>query len=133
MTRPVLRAALPDQRQLPLGFAAHERLVGAGPGCVVVEHHLAALVDGADRELRIARRAELAHQHHIQFAVQRVGDHAPHRHGAARYRQHHGPRGAVADQSGGQLPRGVVAIVERQYDHDSAPQAACRLGDTIPH
>ncbi|MNT58977.1 hypothetical protein D3C72_1964490 [compost metagenome] len=42
----------------------------------------------AERQLRIAGRADLAHQQHVELGIERARDFKGHRHAAARQRQH---------------------------------------------
>lgn len=67
------------RRDLPLQI-----VLGPEPGRLGIEICRAVLVNGSDREFRIERRAQFAHQHDIQVAVQRARDEGAHRHRAAR-------------------------------------------------
>ena len=101
--RGILAAAPPYRFQLCGGFILDVCLVRAGCGSIIRQVNPAALIDRTDGELRIARRAQFAHQHHIHFTLQPGGDDRRHRHRPARYRQYQRLSAAVLGQSFGQL------------------------------
>jgi hypothetical protein len=80
----------------------------------------AGLVDGTDREFGIARRAELAREHDVELAVQRIGNDLAHRRRAAWNREHDRLLAAPGVEPAGELPAGVEAVTE---DH-----GMCRRG-----
>ena len=58
----------------------------------------AGLVDRPDRQLWILGCTKLANQHDIELTVERIGDDLPHRHSAARDRQHQRALASVVGQ-----------------------------------
>ena len=113
-SRAVALASFADQFQLPACLALDIATVGAGHVEVLAQRDDARLVHGTDGEFRIRRRAELAHQHHVQVAVERLGDHASDRHAAAGDRHHQGIAAAVTRQGRGQPLRRILPIAERK-------------------
>src|SRR5207248_1131675 len=81
-----------------------------------IEDQHAAGRDGADAQLLVGRRAQLARDDHIQLRPQRAGDLVPHHDAAARERHDDGVFTTVADKRAGQLPPGVGPIVEWCYE-----------------
>ena len=109
----VLAPALLDGGQLARGCRgdvvlaqverAHQR---------VVEHDLGlvAVGDGADRELRLPRRADLAHEGDVERGCERARDLGRHRHAAARQGEHEGVLQPHGREPLGQQPAGLGPI-----------------------
>ena len=111
----VLAPALLDGGQLARGCRgdvvlgqverAHQR---------VVEHDLGlvAVGDGADRELRLSRRADLAHEGDVERGAKRARDLGRHRHAAARQGEHEGVLQSHGGEPLGQQPAGLGPVRE---------------------
>jgi len=68
-------------------FAVQIVAGGAGRFGIIRNVGPAGLVDGAQRELGIARRVQLPHQYDIELAVEALRDELAHRHRAPRNRE----------------------------------------------
>src|SRR5690606_38742360 len=81
---------------------------------LLVEYELGMLaVDHrTDRQLRLHRRADLAHDHEIQRRAERRGHLESHGNAAARQRQHAGPAILESEQLGGKSSSGIRAIAK---------------------
>lgn len=111
-------AALANRRQLGSALVLDvlpQGLVVAGLGVAVDP---AALVHGADGELAVVGRADLAHQHHIELGLQLVGNELAHGHGAAWDGQHQRIPAAIVLQGSSQLAAGIETVLEL---HDGTP------------
>jgi hypothetical protein len=108
---------LTNQRQLDLCDSLNVDFARADPSRILVEKNVSLLIDRTDRELRMAGRADLTHQHDIQLTTQGIGDDPPHWHRAARYRQYQWPRSCELRQPRRQLASGIVAITKWQRNH----------------
>ncbi len=129
---PVRRIDRRPHRRIPRTPGAHHRklllplcfqvLLGcSGAACMVGNVGPALLVHRADRKLGVVRRADLAHQHHIKFTAQHVGDHATHRHRSAGDRKHQRILSLVPDQMPHQLTRCIVPVAK---NHGCTPHSA---------
>ena len=58
----------------------------------------AAIDDGAERELGLEGRADLAHEHQVERGIERPGDLEAHGHAAARQSEDHGSLILEAEQ-----------------------------------
>ncbi len=76
-----------------------------------MDHRGAALGDGADAELRLGRRADLARHQHVERRAEPVGHHPRHRHPTARQGEHQRVL-EVAGQGVGELDAGVGSVAE---------------------
>ena len=116
------RAAEEQRAARELGaFARHERVQGAprparsrSASCAVHEHH-AVLADCTDCELGLERRAELAHDHHVERRAQRLGHLVGDDDAAARQADDERMLGAQMLEGSGKLPAGVPAVAERRH------------------
>ncbi len=97
----------PPQPQLEL-LGAHEQ----GADRVRVEHAHAPFGDGADAELGIAGRADLAHEQDVERGPERSRDLVAHRDAAARKGQHHRVLGGERPQRVGERRAGLAAVAE---------------------
>ena len=111
----VLRPATTDGGQLPVCLFGEVATVRPGALGIIRNEHLARLANSAHGKLRVIRRAELTHQHHIQIAIQCIGNHPTERHAAARNRQNQRVRFAVSRQRFRQLLSGIEAISEDHH------------------
>jgi hypothetical protein len=109
--RPVPDGAGGDLRLLPFPGGGHLVVADAGlPENLRVDHDGPVLADGAHREFRLGRRAELADHDHIERRAERQGHLKGHRHAAAGQAEHDHPMAPqVPEQAGEPLP-GVGAV-----------------------
>jgi hypothetical protein len=104
-----------DLRQLPpfLRLAARWR-DGADQALVQDELRVMTIDNGAKAQLLMPRRADLAHQQHIEGRGERLGDFKADRHAAARQRQHERPILPTGCQRSRELPPGIAAIAKER-------------------
>jgi D-3-phosphoglycerate dehydrogenase len=110
--RRVGRTLRADRPRLQQGFPVEPGVVGAGRGGMRGDVHLAALVDRADRHLVGAGGAELAHEHDVQVARERVRDRAAEHHRAARDGGDERPLPAVLGERAGEPLAGFLPVAE---------------------
>jgi hypothetical protein len=108
----VLGSTRPDGLQLTAFLVLDVFLVRSRGGGVGREVGPAALVDRADRELRLSGGAQLAHQHHVELAPEPVGDDLRHRHGPAGDGQDQRVLALVRREFVGEPARGLFSIME---------------------
>ena len=89
------RAALAQGGDLRSAIALASEAVTPSAARQRVEHDLTVLVHRPDGQFGLIRRADLVHQHHIEIAVEGIGDHPGHRHPAAGHGQHQRPLAEV--------------------------------------
>jgi hypothetical protein len=129
--------------QTPVGAPLGQRLalardgfpqpvgIGADLGGILGDPRVAGLVDRADREFRLAGRAELAHHHHVEVGVEAASDLARHRHRAARDAQHQRAPAAQVRQRGGEVMGCIEAIGKKQARHGNRPDSAVQASGTV--
>jgi hypothetical protein len=118
--RPIAQVILPPPLDLGelaclLGFdiarawrdASHDILVQDELRILAIDHR-------AERQLLMPRRADLAHQQHIEGRGERLGDFKADRHAAARQRQHERPILPTGCQRSRELPPGIAAIAKER-------------------
>lgn len=92
------------------------RKLAYGPHVLVASARFRPLHDQRfarpDRELPVERRVELAHEHDIHVAVQRLGYNLPHRHRAARDREHERMLASILFQAMREEPSGLGPILK---------------------
>ena len=111
----ILPAPALDFRELPLFLGIDVAGWRADSAYDVrVQHQLRVLPvdDGAEPQLLMPRRADLAHQQHVERRTERLSHLEPHRYPAARQGQHNRPAAFIVGQRRGQLAAGVAAILE---------------------
>jgi hypothetical protein len=87
---------------------------------VAALQHGPSFVDGTNRQLGLPWCPQLAHQHHIELAQERVRDGPSHGHSTAGHTQDQRILPLVRRQSSGQLLGCLVAILEM---HDITPNS----------
>ena len=110
--RRVLGASAPDGLHLRAFFGLEVVRIGAVGLCERRDISPAAFIDRTHRQFALVGRAQLAHQHHVELAVQPLGDGAGHRHRTAGYRQHERVPTPVGLEPLGQPGSSVVAVDE---------------------
>ena len=105
---------LVQQLQLPLSFGLHIRCAGTQCARMRAQPGVAAFIHGPNRHLGVKRRAQLVHQHHVQVALQSLGQDTAHRHRTTRDGQNQRVLAAVAHQPLGQLLRGIGSVLEHR-------------------
>jgi hypothetical protein len=100
---------------------AQDLLVEHGLGAIAVDH-------GADRELGLQRRPDLAHQHQIERRAERTGNLQPDRHAAAGQRKDHRVLLLELKQAIGKAPPGFAAIGKQNL----APRHVTSLQSGFP-
>jgi hypothetical protein len=83
---------------------------------VLVEHAHVAFGDRTNPQLRVARRANLAHDEHVERRAERVGDLVGDRHAAACQPDHDWVFCGERPQAIGQLSAGIAAVGESAGD-----------------
>ena len=83
-----------------------------GPDDLVVEDADTTLADRPHSQLLVSRRAELAHDDHVEWSAERRGDLGGNRHATTREAEHHDVVGAQVVERRRQPSPGVDAIGE---------------------
>jgi hypothetical protein len=111
--RPVPDRAGGDLRLLPFPGGGQLVVTDAGlPENLRVDYDGPVLADGAHREFRLGRRAELADHDHVERRAERPGHLEGHRHTAAGQAEHDHTMAPQVPEQAGEPPPGVGAVRE---------------------
>jgi hypothetical protein len=89
---------------------------------VVVQHAHAALAHRAEGELGVPRHAELAHDQHVEWSMQRLCYFVGHGHTAARQAEYERVVAGQVFKSFGELSSGVGAVMEHDGEFRRVPR-----------
>lgn len=110
----------------------HVVVIDPEPASAFVEHDGAVFVYRADREFRVAWRADLLDQDDVEIRSKLVSECARHRHRAPGDAEHQRPLAAKPGQCPGQPAGGFGAILERKLDHCHVSQPDTRCPQVEP-